>query len=281
MWSPYVSPIGFLFGKPVIIHLKDVWLLTPKIARILMKCNPYSTYIAVSKYVYTLFTGQFGIPISNTVTIYDGIDTSLFTLPDHETITNKFRTKYKSLIMISRISPERDIEIFIDMAYLLSKKYPDMKFFHYGMKSDHVQKDYVISLKNRIRLLKLVKKLQLKQYVTSPKKIALILQKSFMSIVPARSFALPNVAIESQLCGTPVIALDIGGNSEVLTNKTGTVLTSSSSILFAQAVESFIADPRKYFNAIVTGERVSKKKFNAINQFKKIQKLYDSILNDQ
>lgn len=278
MWSPYVSPIGLLLGKPVLIHLKDVWLLQPKIARIMMKCNPFARYIAVSNYVYTLFIETYNIPQPSTVMVYDGIDSAIFSYPGYAFIESKFSSRNKTIVMISRVAPERDIEVFIDMAYLVSRTFPHIRFYHYGFMKNHVQHEYVKTIRKRILDLKLGNVVKLKPYISDPKAVSKMLQDATISIVPARRFALPNVAIESQLCGTPVVALNTGGNHEIITPRNGLLLSSLSPILFARAVETLLSNKHKYMQFAQQGSLRAKRMFDASMQCKKISDLYMSTL---
>jgi glycosyltransferase involved in cell wall biosynthesis len=120
--------------------------------------------------------------------------------------------------------------------------------------------------------------LKLKPYISDPKEVSKMLQHATISIVPARRFALPNVAIESQLCGTPVVALNTGGNHEIITPTNGLLMSSLSPILFAQAVEKLLSDKSKYMQFATQGSLRSKRMFDASKQCTKISDLYMSML---
>lgn len=278
MWSVYVAPVGLVLRRPVVIHLKDMWPLQPKIARILMKCNPRSRYIAVSKYVFRLFVEKYNVPKSKIDLIYDGIDSPIYSPITARAVQKKFESKQKEIVMLSRIAPERDAEVFIDTAGLLTKTHKDIHFTHYGYDNRFVETDYFASLTNRVKALGLTSKFSFHPYVSDAKKVARIFHKSFLSIIPARQFALPNVAIESLMCGTPVIARHVGGNAEIVNIANGVLIDFSSSVMFAEEVAKLLSQEKRYVSMAVTGMKKTRKKFDAKKQYELIIRLYDTLL---
>jgi glycosyltransferase involved in cell wall biosynthesis len=279
MWSIYANPVGFLLRKPVIIHLKDVWRLEPKIARVLMKFNPQTRYIAVSKYVKQLFCSKYKINYQKTVMIYDGIDNKIFSPILYKQIHEKFNSKNKIFIMMSRVAPERDIEVFIDVAALLRKNNPSFRFTHYGFNKYITDNKYYKSLQDRVTAVGLNHNFEFVEYQSDPKIVAAILKAAFLTLVPARRFALPNTAIESMLSGTPVIANNVGGNPEIIANNSlGTLVKINSPVLFEDAIENYLIDYNKYLNASIKGLAYTLEFFSADKQFEKIVDLYDEQL---
>jgi len=278
-WSPHVNLAGFLLRKQVIIHLKDVILLEPKLARILMKFNKRTLYIAVSKYVKKLFTTKYKVRKEKIVIIYDGINSKIFTYCGKEKAQKKFHQPAKKIIMMSRVAPVRDIEIFIDMAALLVKKYPQLIFLHYGYLKGYVDEEYFSELKKRVKSLNLEGWFIFKDYEPNRKKIAKILQSAFLSVVPARNFALPNTMIESMMSGTPSIANNVGGNSEIIINNhIGKLVPTNSPLLFAQAIESYIYNENAYITASIEGSNTAHRKFSAEKIYGKFVCLYKRLL---
>lgn len=276
MWSIYANPVGFILHTRVLIHLKDVWRLEPKIARILMKFNPNVIYVAVSRYVRILFTKKYNIDKNKTIMIYDGIDDKIFFPPTNQQTRQKIRDSEKRIVMMSRVAPERDIEIFIDAAVLLLQKNPDLRFEHYGYRKGLVDEEYFSTLKQRVKGLGITKRIVFRQYIDEFAKVASVFRSSYLSVVPGRRFALPNAAIESMLCGTPVIALRVGGNPEIITNeRMGALVSTCSPILFAQAIEQFLTGQKDYIEAVARGVKHAREAFSAEKQYKEIVRLYE------
>ncbi len=276
VWSIYANPVAFVLRRPIIIHLKDVWLLQPKISRILMKFNMRAIFISVSKYVHILFTERYKTSKLNTIQIYDGIDTEIFKVFSNNHSQKKFKQKKKKIIMMSRISPERDIEIFIDTAALLIKQYPDLQFIHYGYHGKFSDIIYYKQLKNRIASLHIDKYFKFKDYIVDAKLVAKKYQESFLTVVPARQFALPNVSIESMMCGVPVVAYDVGGNKEIIEHSvTGFLIRDNSSILYADKIKILLSDSHLYESMSEKASISADRKFSATKSFEKIINIYN------
>lgn len=278
MWSIYANPVGFFLNIPVVIHLKDVWFLQPKWARVLMKFNPRTRYIAVSKYVYNLFVHKYKIAGKKTTMIYDGIDSEVFFPLTSKQIGKKLQNHRKNIIYVSRVAPERDIEVFIDMAALLHKENKNLKFFHIGYDERFVNREYFLSLKNRIKTLSLSKSFKFIRYESDSFIMSKFYKAAYVLIVPARQFALPNIAIESMLCGTPVIAFKVGGNSEIISEESGgKTLYSNSPVLYFQAVKNYLHNPSIYKKNAIKGANYALHHFSIEQQIVKLNRLYNRL----
>lgn len=279
MWSPYVNPVGFILNKQVIVHLKDVWLLKPKISRILMKFNPKTKYIAVSNHVYDLFTKAFNLNGKKTTVIYDPVDENIFYPPNRKKITEKHKINRKHIVYMSRIAEVRDIEIFIDVAAYLIDKHPNLKFFHYGYEKKYVNKKYFQSLLDRVKALRLNKHFFFKNYVSNPHEVAKVLRKSYISVIPSRQFALPNTAIEAMMCGVPVIAYDTGGNSEIIKDdKMGKLVAANSAFLYAKALNAYLSGRKDYVRASVDSSKFTHQVFSTKVQIENLVSYYKKLL---
>lgn len=274
-WCMYATPIGFLLRIPVLIHLKDVTMLRVRLSRYLLKFYPNTKYIAVSKFIKNKFISEYKISANKITLIYDGIDEEIFTTSKKATDDANLKSKQKKIIMMSTITREKNVELFIDMAVLLFKKYPNITFYHYGYKQDFADNLYYEELKSRAKNLQLSKRFLFKSYVDSPKKVAAILRESYLSVVPAAQFALPNTAIESILCGCPVIAYKTGGNPEVLSDgEFGFLVSYNHPSLYTEAVIRFLTDEHKYRMSVNRGIDYAHRMFSAKEMNHKLLKLY-------
>lgn len=280
MWSVYTNPVGFLLGIQVIINLCDVWMLKPRVSRFLMKFNKQTKYIAVSKFVYNQFTNIFKVSKISTKLIYDGSDTNLFSPLSDGEFLKKYKSKEKIITYFSRITPERDVEIFIDTASILLNEYKNLTFYHCGYDPKNTNRDYFDILSKRVKGLGISANFKFIKYFDSTKNIAKIMKKSFLTMVPARQFAIPNVAIESMMCGTPVVAYNTGGNPEIIANnKMGTLINVNSPVMYARATEEYLSNEKKYINACAESVFYSQKHFPILEKHNKIMKFIDQVLS--
>lgn len=278
MWGIYGNPIGFFLNIQVIIHLKDVWCLEPKIFRILTKFNPKTTYIAVSNYVYRLYSDQYKYPQKKITTIYDGIDPEIFKPQTQWTLEKKLRSPL--IIQMSRINIERDIEIFIDTAAIITRKYPKVKFIHYGYMKKRFDEKYFQSLKDRVRSLGLSSRsFTFENYLQTPQEISKAYNHALVSLVTARRFAIPNAGLESMFSGTPCLAYNVGGNPEAINpGKNGSLLPANSAILYADEIEKYLNRKLPYEKYVSAAISDCRRKFDSRRIFAKIDMYYASLL---
>ncbi|QED36525.1 glycosyltransferase [Antarcticibacterium arcticum] len=62
-------------------------------------------------------------------------------------------------------------------------------------------------------------------------------------VLPSIIEGLPGVLLEAMYCKTPVIAYNVGGISEVINSKTGTIVEKGKELLFAQGIIKIMTDP--------------------------------------
>lgn len=278
MWSIYAIPMGFLTGKPVIVHLRDIWLLQPKVARILMKMYPKTIYISISSFVRKIFITRYKLSSKKVITIYDGFNTKTFKPTSLKRIKQKQGGSNKQITMMSRIEQTRNIETFIDAAAILLATYPSLIFIHYGYSKVSINFQYYHKLKARVQALGIKNNFFFRPYIDNPHMVAKVLSSSYLSVVPAKQFALSNTAIESMLCATPVIALATGGNLEIVSNSSyGTLIPVHSPILIAKAIETYFVNTPKYISTALAAATRVKQKFGWKKQFSQIDSLYQTL----
>ena len=74
--------------------------------------------------------------------------------------------------------------------------------------------------------------------------IPAVLASTDISVLPSASESLSNAILESMAAGVPVIAADVGGNSEVVRDgETGLLFTLGNEDKFAEAMEHLLAQP--------------------------------------
>jgi glycosyltransferase involved in cell wall biosynthesis len=171
------------------------------------------------------------------VKIFDGIDAAVFSpSPSH--------VKKRTILMVSRVTPERDIEMFIQIAFLLRKTFPHLGFVHIGYYARDVDARYFASLRTMVKAHGLSLCFRFIPYQTSAKKMAAYYRSAWASVVPARQFALPNVAIEALLCGTPVVAFRTGGNAEIVSHgETGYLVDTQDPRAYVRWLRQILSHP--------------------------------------
>jgi L-malate glycosyltransferase len=104
------------------------------------------------------------------------------------------------------------------------------------------------------------------QFLGDRRDIAAVLASLDVSVVPSASESLSNVMLESMAAGVPVVATDVGGNSELASDGRGVLVTPDDEEAFAAGLERILADPelrssisrraREFAKANFNGERI-------------------------
>ncbi len=82
-------------------------------------------------------------------------------------------------------------------------------------------------------------------YIHSEKELSNIYNLSDIVVLSSRLDNLPNVALEAQSCGKPIIAYDVGGISDIITNgKNGYLVKPFKTLLYAQKLDKLINDKK-------------------------------------
>ncbi|MDN3204688.1 glycosyltransferase [Algoriphagus sediminis] len=72
-----------------------------------------------------------------------------------------------------------------------------------------------------------------------------ILKQARALLMPSKIEGLPGVILEAMYCKVPVIAYDVGGISEVLSEKTGWLVPAGDSLGFAKAIQKVFNEPKE------------------------------------
>jgi hypothetical protein len=97
-------------------------------------------------------------------------------------------------------------------------------------------------------------------------------------IVPSLQENLSNAIMESLSCGTPVVAFDVGGNSDIIDHKMNGYLAKPFDTTDLRNGIEWILLCDDYNGLCINARNKIKKKFNAPLIAKKYKKLYTSIL---
>lgn len=171
--------------------------------------------------------------------IYNGIDTDKF-----KTDANRYtlRTRFKIppfhttvVGMVANFSSVKDHELFVKIAQEVAPKRPDVHFILVGEGP----------------LVRNVEKLVLRAelddrftHITTLEEIPELHAMMDVSVLCSKTEGFPNVAMESMAAGTPVVASNVGGIPELITDgETGRLISSREPADFAQAIIDLLENP--------------------------------------
>ncbi len=183
-----------------------------------------------------------GIKNSTNLLIRNWVPHSVTNVPsEQDSVYNERDSKKVSsdqelqLILIGRLSKQKGFDIFIKAANILSKKKLKFKAKIIGTGIE------------RNNLLKLCEKLGLKNsidflgFISDSKKKS-ILNSSDIFVLPSRFEGLPLTILEAMYFEKPVIATDINGIKEVITNEVDGLIVNCTAKDIAQKLELLLTN---------------------------------------
>lgn len=142
--------------------------------------------------------------------------------------------------MIARMNdPSKNHPLFLRMAAGLARKFPAVQFVLVGdgpLRADLEAMSNELGLGNRTLFL------------GDRRDIPAVLASLDLTVLPSKSESLSNVILESMAAGVPVVATDVGGNAELVTDGETGHLTAEDDGALAQAVENLLTNDESRMN---------------------------------
>jgi len=154
---------------------------------------------------------------------------------------------------VMRFAPEKDPHLWLETAAAIAAARPNTRFVlaGYGNLAEQIER--------RIETLGLAECFILPG---APKDVGLIYGALDVLLLTSRFEGTPNVLIEAQAAGIPVVAPDVGGTSEALLNGvTGILVGNRRASSLASAVLEILENPGWRERAAAQGPAFVSKKF--------------------
>ncbi len=223
--------------------------------------NNFDLIITQSEYMKKDLVENYKTDQSKAVVIYNPVDIEHIEERLKEQNKTFFDSGKINLLAVGRLSHQKGFDILINTMTLLNDKY------HLTILGEGEDKE---SLNNQIKILKMENKITLAGFTNNPYTYMLHCD---LFILSSRYEGLPNVVLETNSCGTPVVAVNSpGGTAEIVKNGVNGILTPS---LDPQQLANDIKKATKYrFNSYEIKEYI-RKNFNV----RKIVKEYERVVN--
>ena len=212
------------------------------------------------------------LPAKKIDVIYNGINPKDFEVDmDREAKTNELGIKREELVigMIAGLRPVKNHSLLLQAFKEVVKKVPRAKLLLIG---DGPLKE---SLESKVKSLRLENNVV---FLGFRRDIAELLQVMDIFVLSSVAEATSLTLLEAMARGLPVVAVDAGGNSEiVLKGQTGILVPPKNYIEFAKAIISLIADPEKRRRMGEAGKRRAKSLFGIDRMLREYENLYLSL----
>jgi glycosyltransferase involved in cell wall biosynthesis len=255
-----VAPHHFLFHQPYMRWSYRALLERPEVVMVNNSragARDYESWLAV--------------PPDSIKVIHNGFDFSAFKRP-HPDAVRAYRTRHGiapgQLVVgtIMRFSEEKRPLLWLDIVRLLAQQRSDLAFLLVGAGVMQAQVDAAagsLRLGNRLML------------VGIEHDAALALAAMDVFVLTSRKEGLPNVLVEAQALGVPVVSTDAGGAAETFEDGlTGRLVTSDDPKALAAAVLAILDDRQWRENAIASAPALVRRRFSVDRMIDETLELY-------
>ena len=258
-------PGAFLGGVPVRIASRRELITDKSRGQIALQRWAYrfaTTVVANSPAAVQVLQSE-SVPASKLTMIANGVDGRAY--PPRLT-----RPALSRVITVANLRPEKNHEALIAAAGILRQTHPQLR---YQIVGDGSRRSALEHLAERHGVTQAV------EFLGHREDVPELLAQADLFVLPSRSEAFPNAAIEAMAAGLPVICGAVGGLLDLVTpGRTGLLVDPTDPESLAGAIRSLVDDPARAhaFGAAARDEVLSRYSFERMVQT--FDDLYDSSL---
>jgi glycosyltransferase involved in cell wall biosynthesis len=201
-------------------------------------------------------------------TIYNGIDVA-----DWNAASTAKLPGASVVATVGNIRRVKGHDVFIRAAASLVAQFPHVSFHIAG---DVLEPDYFEELQTLIRNLNLSGRFHFAGGVANLREY---LSTADIFVLPSRSEGFSNAIVEAMGASLPVVATDVGGNAEAVTDGvSGFIVPSEDPAALAAAIARLLSDPSKAQEMGAAGKKLASEKFTTDAMMRQITLAYASLL---
>lgn len=281
----WAGPIAKLSGCPILISSRrDMGILRSRKHRIAYKLlrGLYDSVLAVSPQVRDFCIEHDGLKPAKVQTLFSGLEIEQLQRAKNNGNGNDRMLMRRRMDIakdvpvittVGNIRRVKGIDVLMEAAALVCRKYPHALFLVAGRKSEE---QYCRELEERILACGLGVNFR---FLGSCGDVFSILRMSDIFCLPSRSEGFSNALIEAMACRLPCVATDVGGNKEVLKHgHTGFLVANEDFRDLAARMISLLDDPGMAAAMGVRGEEVIRNGFTADAMIANLTGVYQRLL---
>lgn len=227
---------------------------------------------------------NFYLGIKQDAVIYEPIETTIFN-PENigpcekENIAQKFEIdkKLPLIISVGILSPRKGFVYLIKAFAIIMNCFPNAKLLIIGDILSSKKRHYFI-LRNLIKSLRLEKNIIITGYVKH-KELLGLLSLADLFVMASLQEGTPVSILEAMAMKLPVVATDIGGISEQVTDETGILVLPKNHEAIAQAIIKLLHNKNKRSDMGIRARKRAHKIFSVETCIMNYKKVYDNITN--
>lgn len=258
---------------PIVLHIRNDY--SPDLVKANFNFALCDKIVIISKSMQNIF--KYIPKISKKVVcIYNGIDINLFK-PSVVDLSCKFVDKNNYFIIgfVGQISHRKGLDLLIKVAPLVTNKFSHIRFLIVG--TDGVNEDGLSkSYQNEIEQMKLHDYFD---FLGKRQDIPEIMNFIDLLVVPSRKEPFGKVIVEAMACKKCVIASNVGGIPEIITDKfNGLLFKNEDEGDFAKCLKTVISNDsfRKYLAE--NGYNTARTRYSTDTLINNIQNLYKKLI---
>ena len=170
------------------------------------------------------------VPASKLTPIANGVETQAYP-------ARMPRQQLSRVITVANLRPEKNHETLIAAASILLQTHPHLRFTIVGDGSRRAALEHLAELRGIAHAV---------EFLGHREDVPALLAEADVFVLPSRSEAFPNGAIEAMAAGLPVVCSAVGGLLDLVTpDRTGLLVDPADPESLAGAIQSLVDDPEK------------------------------------
>ncbi|MCL4199881.1 glycosyltransferase family 4 protein [Patescibacteria group bacterium] len=276
-WAYLCIIPSLIFHVPLYVQIVIIEKLESRFQNFLLRIHKHIRYIAVSKNSLKQFRNLYKESFHFGTYHYGGIFFPEMEKWRHVRMKNLEEARYKKtriVALVSRMDPLKGVDVFIEAAALLAKKYTDVQFVHFGNHNDYVFQDqYYEACKKRVVNLGLASRFRFFDYTED---ILAAYKYFYICVLPTYKDTLSFVNLEANYFNKPVVFTDVDGLMETSRAEFNcSIPYPPSPLLLAQKIESLLKDTRRYRLLQDQVSHYVQRKFSAERNAERLLRLYE------
>ena len=207
--------------------------------------------------------------------IYNGIKNDIISYEKEDAANEVFTVGY-----VGRLIPYKGLDEFLGAISLVIRKTASIRFSLFGEESYqiHLKGNYKMSLEERAQELHIEKYITFHGFIEDQRKIY---SQIDCLVLPSYREAFPFVILEAMASGVPVIATNVGGIPELITDgETGFLIPPKDPQAIADAVTYVIENPEKVKTVVENARKLVRENFDYRENARQFVKLYRELLDE-
>jgi glycosyltransferase involved in cell wall biosynthesis len=271
--NAYAWPACFLAGVPHLVTSvrscnSELDVLRRWVNRLAFRSS--DAVICNGEVVRSFLARYFSVPRQKSIVIHNGIDLDQFQKSSAAPTTNGDpNCDHRVVITVARLVPEKDVNLFIEAAELLSDEYPNVRFVIVG------------DGPCRSELMRCVSESGLDEKISffgERDDVPQLLANADVFWLTSKWEGLPNVVLEAMACGKPVVARDVGACRELIKHgETGFLVSARDARQFKEYTLNLFRDPCRRMDMGTAARKLVEDSFSVARMSEATEALYRSL----